>query len=64
MTHGFLPGCSDAVVHPAAVLTALLFLLHSRGSPEAQNDLQRGEAGSHHHHLHRVSADAAPRGVG
>lgn len=58
--YGDVPGCSDAVDRPATVLTALLFLLHSCGSVEAQNDLQRSEVGSHHHHLHRVSADAAP----
>lgn len=55
-----MPGCSDVLHYPAAVLTALLFLLHSCGSVEAQNDLQRSEVGSHHHHLHWVSADAAP----
>ena len=53
-------GWSGAVDHPAAVLTALLFLLHSCGPVEAQNDLQRSEAGSHHHHLHWVSTDVAP----
>lgn len=58
--YGGVPGWSDAVDNPAAVLMALLFLLHSCGSVEAQNDLQRSEVGSHHHHLHWVSADAAP----
>lgn len=59
-----MPAWSDAVDHPLAVLMALLFLLHSCRPVEAQNDLQRGEVGSHHHHLHGVSADAAPRGMG
>lgn len=58
--YGHVPGWSDAVVQPAAVLTALSFLLHSCGSVEAQNDLQCSEIGSHHHHLHWVSAHAAP----
>lgn len=40
-------------------VTGVTFSFPSRGSPEAGGDIQRGPPGCHHHHLYRVSSDAA-----